>query len=193
MEKYSKFKDPLTGINPFIQPKKKKITLKMILLAIIKLPVYILYLLGFPVVGFLIKIKKKSIIKPHGLIYCNSATEFDKSIVKAGLNIATFGNFKFKTCVFFPEKTTTNNTAILKYEDENDADYVVGLRYSNECIYMYGNRFLWLIRFLGSSNTVEIDIKTGSNLSSAASLPRVIFDYKDKAKFLDLVSLSQGK
>lgn len=191
MEKYSRFKDPLTGINPFIQPKQKKITLKTILLAIIRLPIYVLYLIGFPVINHLIKIKRKGNVKPRGLIYCNSATEFDKSVIKKGLDLHVFGNFKFKTCVHFPEGTTTNNTAILNYKSEEDSDYVIGLRYSKECIYMYGNRILWLIRFLGSSNTVEIDVKAGGDLSNVTSLPRVIFDHQDKYKFLGLVTGKQ--
>lgn len=183
MEKYSKFKDPVTGINPFLQPKSKPITFTVLLFAILKFPIYILFLCGFPVVGFLIKIVRKDKTTPNGLIVCNSASEFDKEIVKKVFKISLFGNLKYKTCVYFPEKTNSNNAVILNFKDINYCDYSIGLKYSNECIYMYGNRILWLIRFLGNSNKVEINVVNGLNLEKATNLQKVIFDFKDKERF----------
>lgn len=187
MEKYSRFKDPLTGINPFLQPKPKPITASMVLLALLRLPVYILFLCGLPVVGMLVKINRKDSTTPSGFIVCNSASEFDKEIVKRVFKVKRFGYFKYKTCVYFPEKTASNNTAILSFKEPEHCDFSIGLRYSPSCIYMYGSRLLWLVRFLGSFNTVDVRVTEGASLEAAAALPKVVFDFTDKERFLALV------
>ncbi|ELA41270.1 uncharacterized protein VICG_01643 [Vittaforma corneae ATCC 50505] len=187
MEKYSKFKDPLTGINPFLQPKPKPITMAVFFLAIIRFPIYILFLCGLPVVGMLIRINRKDNISPSGFIVCNSASEFDKEIIKKAFGIKQFGHFKHKTCVCFPEKTNSNNTAILSFKEPGYCDYSIGLKYSSECIYMYGNRFLWFVRFLGSFNTVDVRVTKGSSLEMATSLPKVMLGFTDKERFLTLI------
>ncbi|KAM0680315.1 hypothetical protein GINT2_001369 [Glugoides intestinalis] len=186
MEKYSKFRDPFIGINPFIQPRQLPITLKMIMLAILRLPIYMFYLLGFPVIGMLISIKKSKLV-PSGVIVCNSASEFDKGIIKAAFKIVCFDNLKFKTCVHFPEGTQSNNMTILKYNKE-DTSYAIGLRYTTECVYMYGNRLSWLIRFLGSKNVVMVNVIEGNDLSKAAGLPQSILSIEDKEKFMLLLN-----
>jgi len=187
MERYSKFKDPLTGINPFIQPTPKRITFPMFLFAILRLPIYLLYLCGLPVQRALIRIHRKDSLVPKGQIICNSATEFDKAIVKSALGVSLFGEFKHKTSVSFPEMTTSNNRSILPFKGEN-SDYSVGLKYTEECIYMYGNRLLWLIRFLGSFNSVEVTVMKGGDLPKAAGMPRVMFGKKDKEKFMSILN-----
>lgn len=188
MEKYSNFKDPVTGINPFLQPRMKPLTISMILLATLKAPIYLLFLCGVPVIGLLIKINRKDTLQPEGLISCNSVCEFDREIIKRVFRIDRFGIFGYKTCVYFPEKANSNNMAILNFKEEECSEYSIGLRYSSECIYLYGNRFMWLLRFLGSFNTVDIRVVKGANLEMATGLPRVLFDFKDRRKFLELIS-----
>ena len=187
MEKFSKFKDPMTGINPFLNPKYKKITINIVLLAILKLPIYLLYLCGFPVLRFLISIKIKKKEAPKGIIFCNSVTRFDKDILKIGLGINSTDYLKSKTKIIFPEGTNSNNLAILKYEKSNP-DWSIGLKYSNECIYMYGNKLKWLVGFLGNSNSVEVNILKECDISKAAGLPQVKLNKEDKERFLKLVN-----
>lgn len=189
MEKYSKFKDPLTGINPFLEPKYKKVTPLTIIMALFRLPIYFAYLLGLPVIGFLISIKRKDNNSPKGIIFCNSITEFDKDILKKALGIDSSKFTKSKNHLIFPEGTNSNNMAVLKY-DKTGADWSVGLKYSNECIYLYGNRLLWLIRFLGNFNTVEVRAIKGSDIASAAGLPLSNLTKNDKICFLELVNKS---
>lgn len=186
MEKYSKFKDPLTGINPFIQPKQKALDLKTVMYAIIRLPIYILYLLGLPVIGLLIKIQKKCNLKPKGLIFCNSASEFDEEIIKKAFKINSFTKSRLKTGVYFPEGARSNNTMILSYEGESD--YAIGLKYNSECVYTYGSRIGWLIRFLGSDNHVEVNVIEGSDLCKATKLPKSVLNSEDKKRFLELLN-----
>jgi len=188
MEKFSNFRDPLTGINPFLAPTYKKLTIKTVILAAFRLPIYILYLLGFPTIGFLIKIKLESKTKPKGVVFCNSVTEFDRKVIEKVFGITNFDYSKYKTCVCFPENTCTNNRGILKYENKQDCEYAIGLRYSNECIYMYGNRLAWLINFLGNENFVKINVIKGSNLEIATCLPMLKLTSDDKTQFMSSLS-----
>lgn len=187
MEKFSRFNDPLTGINPFIAPRYKPISAKMIVVAIIRFPIYVLYRMGLPVIGFLIDVRKKSKVHPKGLIYCNSVAEFDKEVVKKAFRIGLFGYFKHTTCVVFPENTNTNNKAVLRYQASEDCDYVIGLKYSENCIYMYGSKLLWLLRFLGEKGHVTVDALKGNRLDKAASVPMVIFGPEDKKRFMSML------
>lgn len=189
MEKYSKFKDPMTGINPFIQPKYKKITFMTVLIAIARMPIYLAYLMGFPVLKFLISIKRKDNGIPKGIIFCNSVTPFDRDVLKAALGIGLAGYMKSKCHVVFPEGTNSNNLSILKYERSN-SDWSIGLKYTNECIYLYGNRFLWLLGFLGNFNSVEIYTSEGNDISKAARLPQATLSKEDKKRFMELISNS---
>lgn len=187
MEKFSGFNDPLTGINPFMAPRYRPVSTRMIVLAAIKFPIYVLYCLGFPVLDLLIEIRRKSKIQPKGLICCNSVTEFDREIVKKVFRIGFFGYFKHKTCVVFPENASTNNKAVLKYQSPEDFEYAIGLRYSENCIYMYGSRLLWLIRFLGEKGHVTVNVLKGSSLDEAVSVPMVIFGSEDKKRFMSML------
>lgn len=187
MEKFSGFNDPLTGINPFIAPRCKPISTKTLVIAAMRFPIYILYCLGFPVLRFLIEIKKKSTSQPKGLIYCNSVTEFDKNIVKEVFGISLFGYFKHKTCVMFPENASTNNRAILRHQRSEECEHVIGLKYSENCIYMYGSRLQWLVGFLGEKGYVTISTLKGNNLSEAVSVPLVMLDFEDKKRFMSMI------
>lgn len=186
MEKYSKFRDPLTGINPFINPTRKHITFPIFLFALLRLPIYLLYLCGLPVIRALIRINRKDNLVPKGQIICNFASDFDKAIIKSALGLSQFEPLKHKTSVSFPEMTASNNKGILLYRSDG-AEYSIGLKYNEECIYMYGNRLLWLIRFLGTFNKVDITVMKGGDLSKATGLPRLMLDSKDKVKFISLV------
>lgn len=185
MERYSKFKDPLTGINPFIQLNPKRITIKTIILAFLRLPIYFMWLLGFPTIKFLISIKRKDKNIPKGLIHCNSATIFDSAILSTAFDIKKTNILGNRTIVKFPEGASSNNRSILKYI-QSDCDWSVGLKYSDECIYLYGNRYLWLLRFLGSYNTVDIGTCKGSDLCKASGLPQSSLSKDDKIRFLSL-------
>lgn len=187
MERYSQFKDPLTGINPFLQPKAKKMTAKSIAMAILRLPIYFLFIIGFPVLPLLITIKRKDKKVPKGLAFCNSVTEFDKSVLKTALGIECSNYLKSGVQVTFPEGTKSNNLSILKYE-KTACDYSIGLRYNEECVYLYGSRLSWLFRFLGCFNVVEISVIEGNDLSKAAGIPNTCLGQEDKKRFLKLLS-----
>lgn len=188
MEKFSIFRDPVTGINPFTAHKQVQITTKMVLKTLIKLPIYILYLLGFPVVGILIKINKKSEIVPKHLIHCNMASQFDISVLKSIYKIQNFRYIPGKTCLVFPEETSTNNQAILSYSTHRKADYTVGLRYSENCIFCYGSRVKWLVRFLGADPRVDVFCIKGDDLEKATGLPKVRLTAEDKKRFLKMLN-----
>ena len=186
MEKFSGFNDPMTGINPFIAPRIPKITFLTVLKAILKLPIYFLYLLGLPVLPLLISISKTTAIVPKKLIYANRSTDFDFDVIRHVYGITQFNYIPNTTCVIFPEKVRSNNKAILKFS-EDSSDYVIGLKYSAEAVYVYGSRILWLISFLGSSPKVEVKCLKGSNLPEAAGLPKVSLDFNDKKAFMKII------
>ncbi|KAI5148504.1 hypothetical protein ENBRE01_0365 [Enteropsectra breve] len=176
MEKFSKFNDPFTGINPFIAPKYRKITARCVLLALIRLPIFVLWMLGIPCISALISIRIRSKIKPSGLVYANAASFFDKAVIKA-----VYGSTHIR--VVFPEETRTNNRAVLQHSASKKSSYAIGLTYSPECVYLYGNKAAWLIRFLGGENTVSVNCESGTDISQASGLPRVQLTVFDKIRF----------
>lgn len=193
MERFSRFKDPLTGINQFITHKHRPITPRVILRALLFLPVYILYKLGCPTLGLILKIKRKGVPNPTKLIYANSVTQFDKDIIKGLYGIKIFSENGLGTRVIFPEGARTNNIGILRY-DCGPCDFVIGLRYSAECIHIpfesnetkkkCGNELKWLIRLLGYPNMVHVNCLIGSDLPKAAGLPQLTLDSRDQTRFL---------
>lgn len=189
MERFSRFKDPLTGINPFLAPKYRPITPWVVARAIARLPLYFLYLAGLPVLPLLIEIRQKSKQQPAGLIYVNSATRFDKGVLRHLYGIKAFEFAKAKTCAVFPEGAATNNQGILHYANERDCEYVVGLRYTSDCIVMRGASFLerlrWLVGFLGHANAVAVTCLRGHELDKAAGLPRLSLDRKSAEEFAE--------
>jgi len=197
MEKFSEFRDPVTGINPFLMPKRRRITVFTILRALLYLPVYLLFKLRLPVVQVLFRIKT-SIANTNGVIantdgastvssknrltgriYANSVSEFDREIIKYACGPCN---------VIFPEGATTNNRGILNYKKREDCEGVIGLKYSSDCIYLYGSKLLWLICFLGGDKTVEIRWATGSDLSKAAGVPYLGLEAGDKNKFMSKIA-----
>lgn len=177
MEKFSKFNDPLTGINPFISIKSKRLSFTNYVNAFLKAPIYILYLLGLPVLPLLIRIRVLTSENPSRIIFANSVSQFDKEIIRN-----CFGNIN----VIFPEGASTNNRGVLKYE--GNCDYVIGLKYSESCIYMYGSRWNWLLNFLSSTNTVDVRCIKGNELERAVNVPKLSFDKNDKFRFMELVN-----
>ncbi|KAL6121077.1 hypothetical protein NUSPORA_02068 [Nucleospora cyclopteri] len=173
MEKFSTFNDALTGENPFINPKYRKITFFTVINFVIKLPLFLLYKLRIPVVHLLIKINITGIRKPVRRIVCNSVTEFDVSVLRY-----VYGN---DLIIQFPERSNSNNRGILRYK--MDADYSIGLLYSKECIFMYGNKFIWLIRFLGNHNYVTVNCIKGNDLGKATGLRVLNLTAEDKIEF----------
>lgn len=173
MEKFCKFIDPMTGINPFLPPKYKKITLKVLIKGLLFIPLWILYKFNVISIRWFIHIKVKRHMRLVKKIFANSVTNFDKEIINSAFDI--------NGIIEFPEKAQTNNLALLSYS--GDCDYVVGLKYTNECIYMGGSYFKWLIRFLGTSNIVYVDCARSNNLEQVTGLKTTKFTYKDKEYF----------
>ncbi|KAG0419364.1 hypothetical protein EQH57_0524, partial [Dictyocoela roeselum] len=88
MEKFSRFSDPRTRINPFLA-KNTKFKLKNIWRIFLRLPLIILYFLNINVIKFLIKVeiidKTGGAYKNKGLFKCvaaNSVSIFDKMILQ---------------------------------------------------------------------------------------------------------------
>ena len=177
MEKYNKFIDPLTGINPFLQPKHTKVTFLIFIKAIFMLPLWFLYKISLVKIDKFIKVTFKGTKNLFKKINVNSVTRFDKEIVDICCIYTGF--------LTFPEKTQTNNKGILNYSE--DSDYVVGLKYSSECIYMNQSSYIkWLIIFLGSDKHVYVTAERGNDLSKVTNLPKLTLNYKDKQKFNEI-------
>lgn len=208
MEKFSNYRDPFTGINPFIPLKYRRITFIVIIRAIIKLPIWILYCAGVPVIHWIIKINIQKFTKVSGKIFANCCTGFDKDVIKYVLgrnNVSFEKSIRKKINVIFPERAMTNNLGILNYNDvsnlENSSidnynitpDFCIGLKYSNECIYissdpkiagnLYFQKLKWLILFLGYENFVNLKISRGGSLEEVTGLPKLKIDYKMAAEF----------
>lgn len=193
MEKYAEFRDPVSGVNPFMAQKYKPITFMMLLRACFKLPVYLLFLLGFPTLPFLIRINIKNKTKPAGLVFANCVEPFGKSIIKHIYGIVTVKRPVSGTCVIFPENTSTNNRAILNFYAFKKCDYYIGMRFTDGAVFLYGSWFGWLIRFLGSSHHVDVscmkadDGEAPLRLAETAGLPLSTLDFNDKNKFMKLL------
>lgn len=196
MEKFSRFRDPFHGINPFMAPKYRRITPCIIIRALGCLPLYILFLFGFPVILRLFKIRLVIKAPPRGLVYANSATELDRSLIESLFDLTRHKG----TALVFPEGSQTNNMGVLKY-DKDPCDYVIGLKYSPECIRPTVNqlgcrptlsdRILWLVRFLGTQPTVEVRCHPGTDLPAAAGLPQLTLTADDHKKFLEYLNHRQ--
>lgn len=188
MEKYSGFNDKLFGINPFLPPKYIKITFGIFLKAMLRIPLFILYTINYRAIKWLIKIDHIGEKLPKYLIYSNKASCFDKSIIRYLYDIDSFSENGAMTRVVFPEGVRTNNRGLLRYTGEK-CDYVIGLKYTNECIMMsyfddWKEKLKWLIRFLGSNNKVRVVCMKGSDLGKATGLPQLSLDKIDYCKFL---------
>ncbi|WUR03030.1 uncharacterized protein VNE69_03242 [Vairimorpha necatrix] len=201
MEKFSKFNDPFTGINPFIQTKLKPINK---LKAIIFLPIYLLSLIHPVFLRLLFKIKiENKPIKQIRTMICNSVTPFDIPLLKMIFKINNFyflrddnfydKNFKrvkkvIKPSIIFCEGTSTNNKSLLKFNCNFRVDSVCFLKYDQ--VYTYGSFCKYLFSILSNTNTVEIKFKhtdDSKDLTKISGVKQVKFTYKDKEDFMKLI------
>lgn len=172
MEKYSQFRDPLTGIHPFTNPKYRVIRLSDIPIFLFRLAM-LPFLLFFPyLLKYYIKITKPKKQIVTGTYICNRSSLFDKIILSllykdAKFYYVTKDDFVYKNKHFrrldksklnivFPEECMSNNSCIMKFVRNIEFDGIIGLKYSSSCIYMYGNIYKFLFRFLASKNTLVI-------------------------------------
>lgn len=206
MEKFSKFNDPSSGINPFIQPKQKPLLWFDYIKFIILYPIYLLSI-PFPFllrVIFTIKVDSVRYDK-ISIGICNSSSYFDKRILRHVLGIKNFyfvrdgkyytsfedsetRNCKklIKPCVLFVEGTMTNNRAILQYETPTKIDFVCFIKYSS--VFVYGSWFRYLVGILSNGLTVEFRSIASSDPKQIAQLgnvPIVKFNYKDRKRFMN--------
>ncbi|ADM11976.1 uncharacterized protein Eint_080400 [Encephalitozoon intestinalis ATCC 50506] len=204
MEKFSKYNDPLSGINPFVEIKKKPLSILDYLKAILKIPLVPL-LLGtrINVVQLLVRIKSNKIERPK-VLAANASSLLDIFVLKYLTGIKNFyyvtesgfvdartGHFCVKTiepCVLFPEGCRTNNRAVLQFARDIKVDHVCGIKYSKECIDMYGNPIWFILRLLASGGTVDINFRKSNDLSDIcklSGLPQVKWASKDKDRFVE--------
>ncbi|KCZ79636.1 hypothetical protein H312_02976 [Anncaliia algerae PRA339] len=203
MEKFSDFNDPFTGVNPFVNPKLFKVTLVEILKGLLMLPIYLLIYLKVNTISFFIKISP-NIKRFKGHIACNSSSIFDRYVIKHILgNIPQFYLTKTgyrtkngilssipKDAVIFVEGCNSNNKGLLKFVRNIKVDYVMGLKYSDGCIYMYGSYFKFLCKFLNGGNFCDVQIKRSediNDLMEVCNLPQLDFGVEDKERFLKMV------
>lgn len=204
MEKYSQFNDAFTGINPFVNPRYRKLTFTDIITAVAKLPLLVLLYFRINTVSLLITIKG-STRRPRGITACNCASIFDKHVIRAMWgNVPLFYLTKDgfvdekgrastqlpPTAVVFVEGCASNNRSIMQFVRSIHVDNVLGLRYNSECIYMYGSLWKFLIRFLGSRNRVDVAKKVTRNvgeLMGVSGLKQVSLGLAEKQAFMGLV------
>lgn len=209
MEKFSKFNDPSSGINPFLQPKPKSLTLKNYFIFMLYAPLYLLSFI-FPSILpliFTFEINNEKLNKMRVCI-CNSSSSLDKYVVKYVFRIKNcyyvrdgkFYEFKEedsqevqkiqKPCFLFPEGTRTNNRALLDFTVPTRIDLVCFIKYSE--VYLYGSFFKYLVSIISNGLTIEIKTKETSEvqtLSKLGNVPVVKFDYKDKYEFMNKLNL----
>ncbi|KAF7683680.1 hypothetical protein TCON_1116 [Astathelohania contejeani] len=190
MEKYSDFRDNFTGINPFLNPRRKKLTFKGILKAILKLPLLLLLYCNINTIDWLIRINKKDVksIENHATIACNSVSVFDKYVIK---KIFRADIIRYNIKFVFPEGCSSNGMAILKFNNNIECDYVCGLRYSEGCILSYGNYYKFLFYFLATENIVDICMMKSKNpkdLCKVTGLLQIDLGKEDKKRFMAILN-----
>ncbi|EJW02318.1 hypothetical protein EDEG_00295 [Edhazardia aedis USNM 41457] len=169
MEKYSQFRDPFTGIHPFLNPKRRKPRLASyirLLYRLILLPFYLL----FPALkSFFIKVKTNTKILKNGIYVANKSSVFDTLILKNTFGKVNFFQLKERQTyvnvnnnkiykkldknqvnIVFIEECSSNNECIMKFVSNCDCDYVLGLKYNESCIYMYGSKVKFLLHFFAA-------------------------------------------
>lgn len=205
MEKYSHFNDPFTGINPFISPPLKNLSMGCVVVALLRLPLVLLMYMGVNTLPLLISIKGKK-QRLRGVVACNSSSVFDKYVVREVLGNIPLFHLKMDgflgeggrhvqclpdNAVVFVEGCSSNNRSILQFVRPIRVDYVLGLRYNSECIYMYGSYWRFLLSFLATKNYVKVDVmktNSASKLVCVTGLQQVALGASDKKRFMELVS-----
>lgn len=203
MEKFSEFNDPFTGINPFVNLKIFKIKPINLFKTLFLLPIFLLIYLKINTITLFIKIRNKP-KKIKGHIACNSSSIFDKYIIKHLFgNISQFyltkTGFKNekgtvsvlpKDAIIYVEGCNTNNQGLLRFVRNIKVDYVMGLKYSSGCIFMYGNFFKFLCLFLSNDNFCYVQIKESENISDlkeVCDMPQLDLGVEDKERFMNLI------
>ncbi|KAG0439708.1 hypothetical protein DMUE_2246 [Dictyocoela muelleri] len=205
MEKFSKFSDRKTGINPFIS-KRQKFKLINIWRLFFRIPLIILYFLNINIIKYLIKIK---IIDKSGnynknmrlmnIISVNSVSIFDELILKTLFPEYKIINLKEKIknpvrnrSIVFIEETNSNGDCMLKFPLFK-SDHVVFLKYNDESIFMYGSKIFFYLCFFSSENWVKITIEKGTSDKFKELTVCSELSLNDKNNFFELVYNNKNK
>lgn len=201
MEKFSKFNDPSSGVNPFIQPKTRSLTLMNYLKFAFVFPIYLLSYIfpSFLPIIFNIKFFNKQDKKIRVGI-CNSSSHLDRRIIKLVFGIKNFyyvrdGRYYqfsennnlveckkiIKPCFLFPEGTRANNRSVLSYETPTKIDVACFIKYSE--VFVYGSYFKYLVSILSNGLSIEVKTDDKKSLGELGGVPTVKFNYKDKENF----------
>lgn len=206
MEKYSQFRDPVTGIHPFTNPKYRSIRLEDIPKLITRL-ILLPFALFFPsLLTFYIKIQKADSLPKKGIYICNRTSIFDKFILSRlfqGCNFyyLTIDGFQCQKKnvkrlnrnvlnIVFPEECGSNNSCIMRFVRDIDFDGIIGLKYSNSCIFMYGNIYKFLGRFFASKNTLMVSTAKTSDIKDVErviGLPHIASGKKEYDLFMEYI------
>ncbi|KAM0688687.1 hypothetical protein COBT_000041 [Conglomerata obtusa] len=196
MEKYSKYRDPFTGIHPFLNPKRRSFRLSMLFRTLIRLPLLLFFI--FPsLLPFLIKLKKPKNTQ-NGIYICNRTGIFDIYILKILIrnckiiDLAKQKQYvidRKKVNIIFVEECPSNNKCLMQFVKEVgcdfDCDGAIGMRYSDSCVRMYGSWLVFWFYFLGSDNWCRVNVVEGSNcLERATDLVRTKIGVKEYQNFL---------
>lgn len=195
MEKFSNFHDPVTGVNPFGSLKLSTLNYANIFHFMQKIPFFILFLFGFNTIPLLIKVKTNKIFNGKKLI-CNSVSLFDKYILKyiypsyqQFTNVNDFLKSK-KPSICFIEECKSNGLMLLKFQKYIDCDGCIFLKYSNECVFTSGPKYLFYLNFLSRKSTIDVEIhqiKNSSDFSKAVNVPQSRFGITEKLKYCKLL------
>lgn len=203
MEKYSGYNDPLSGINPFLNPKKQTHSFIDYLKGLLSLHIILLlFMTNLNVVRFLIRIKSNEVVKPR-IIAANASSFLDVYVLRYLTGIKNYyylsddgfidiGSNRvcqkpLEPCVVFPEGCRTNNRAVLQFVRNINVDHVCGLRYSGECINLYDGLIGFILRFLASRNSVSVQFKRSTNMKDiceVSGLPQVKWSVQDRNEFM---------
>lgn len=181
MEKYSQFRDPLTGTHPFTNPSYPSIhhpiSIFHLLIHLICLP---LLLINNSFLKYIIKInyiKKNLLPGTYAVNYSSFLDPFILKYLYKNCNIYKLTKFGFKINnkqvkvmkrdalnFVFVEECGSNNSCVLRFVRELCVDGCVGLKYSKSCIYMYGNRVWFFVRFMCSYNVCDVNVVVGGRM-----------------------------
>lgn len=207
MEKFSQFRDPLSGIHPYINPKQRLVRPQNILRLVLRLMLLPFIALIPSLCKYIIKIKINQKTLKRGTYAVNYGCFLDKYILKflyKNCNIYHLTKTGFRhgekevkimkrqsLNFLFVEECRTNNSCINRFVREVNVDGVLGLKYSNSCIYMFGSKMKFFLRFMGSLNSCEISYKETSDcndLMKVTGLVKVDSGLKEYREFYDLVN-----
>lgn len=204
MEKFSAYNDPLSGINPFVNPKRRPYSVLGCLRALALIPLALVMLwTNVNVVQLLVGIRSPKPPKAR-VLAANASSFLDVFVLKYLTGIRNFyyvtdsgfvdvhtGQFHQRVaepCVLFPEGCRTNNRAILQFTRDVRVDHVCCLGYSGECINMYGGLLGFVPRFLASRCSVDVRFRKSTDphdICELGGLPQVRWTSKDRDRFME--------